>query len=248
MEYNFPRSFELVVSPEVEGGYVDHPADRGGPTKYGVTIETLKRWRRADVTKDDVRDLDLNEARAIFHTWYWSAVQGAEWRTGVDLSMFDMAINHGRMRAIMILQSAVGVKDDGYIGPVTRKAVRERTGEAVINACFTVRRAFYDAIVDNDPTQAVFRLGWAARNKHITEVGLKWLDTEINTLGGEPVPAPTPAPAPEPRELTPDELLERVERWALEEIQSASVGLWKDPFYAQLAQAASFVGKIRKLP
>ena len=33
----------LIVA---EGGYVDHPADRGGPTKYGITRKTLAAWRK----------------------------------------------------------------------------------------------------------------------------------------------------------------------------------------------------------
>jgi lysozyme family protein len=51
-----------------EGGYVNHPADRGGPTKYGITAQTLGRWRKLDrpATATEVKALTETEARAIY--------------------------------------------------------------------------------------------------------------------------------------------------------------------------------------
>ncbi len=53
-----------------EGGYVHHPADRGGPTHYGITLATLARWRGHPVTAADVRALHKAEAAAIYRLWY----------------------------------------------------------------------------------------------------------------------------------------------------------------------------------
>ena len=47
-----------------EGGYVHDPADRGGPTHYGITQRTLRAWRGQLVTAADVRDLTTAEAKA----------------------------------------------------------------------------------------------------------------------------------------------------------------------------------------
>ena len=53
-----------------EGGFVDHPADQGGPTKYGVTQRTLKQYRGRSVTVGDLRDLGESEARLIYQRLY----------------------------------------------------------------------------------------------------------------------------------------------------------------------------------
>jgi len=47
-----------------EGGYSHHPADRGGPTKFGITAKTLADYLRRPVTAEAVR--------ALPRSW-WSA-------------------------------------------------------------------------------------------------------------------------------------------------------------------------------
>jgi hypothetical protein len=54
-----------------EGGFVNHPADRGGPTNFGVTQATLASWRGREATIDDVRSLTIDEARDIYRTKYY---------------------------------------------------------------------------------------------------------------------------------------------------------------------------------
>ena len=61
----------LDVTLPHEGGYVDHPSDPGGATKMGITHKTLAEWRgksMAEVTKQDVRNLSLAEARQIYES------------------------------------------------------------------------------------------------------------------------------------------------------------------------------------
>jgi len=55
-----------------EGGFVNHPADRGGPTKYGITAKTLGNWRQLGwlATSDEVATLTESEAREIYRHRY----------------------------------------------------------------------------------------------------------------------------------------------------------------------------------
>ena len=52
---------------EIEGGYVNHPADRGGPTKYGIT----EKVARAFGYQGDMRDLPKSKAFEIYDKNYW---------------------------------------------------------------------------------------------------------------------------------------------------------------------------------
>ncbi len=53
----------------IEGSYVDNPADRGGPTKWGITEKTA----RAHGYKGNMRDLSRDEAYLILEQDYWTA-------------------------------------------------------------------------------------------------------------------------------------------------------------------------------
>ena len=54
-----------------EGGYVDDPDDPGGATNMGITFDTLQTWRQAPITKEDVKNLERNEAEQIYFQFYW---------------------------------------------------------------------------------------------------------------------------------------------------------------------------------
>lgn len=85
----------------------------------------------------------------------------------LDLLLFDSAVQHGAGRAARLLQSVVGVFQDGAVGPKTVGAVTEferRNGVAgLVRAYVARRRWFYADIVRNDPSQKVFEKGWENR-------------------------------------------------------------------------------------
>lgn len=100
-----------------EGGYVNHSADRGGPTKYGITLATLEAWRGKRCTAEDVRDMEEPEAYAIYMELYW--VQPGFRALGLPVQLNDMlldaSVHHGPNRATRLLQSAAEAKADGIL-------------------------------------------------------------------------------------------------------------------------------------
>jgi lysozyme family protein len=105
---------------EREGGFVDHPHDRGGPTKFGITKGTLYRWRQRPVTTADVRGLAIDEARDIYRAEYIEGPGFDALPEPLRAHVVDFGVNAGTVQAVRTLQRVVGVKPDGVLGTVTR--------------------------------------------------------------------------------------------------------------------------------
>jgi Putative secretion activating protein len=147
-----------------EGGYVNDPADEGGPTNYGITAKTLADWRGRPVTTKDVIALTQVEARAIYMDRY-VVKPGLHRVDGVDLraSLVDAAVQHGPTQAVRSLQRALGVKEDGEIGEETLAAIKD-LGEHGVMAKFAAERVrLYGRIISSKPDQAKFASGWLNR-------------------------------------------------------------------------------------
>jgi len=147
-----------------EGGFVDHPADRGGPTKHGITQATLANHRGQPVNVDDVRNLTEAEAREIYEKRYLRQPKfdRIEYRA-LQALLLDCAVNHGPVRAASWLQQAAGVVEDGVIGPITLEAVHKMDGDLLYRRVLARRCRFYGRLITRDPSQAAFAAGWAAR-------------------------------------------------------------------------------------
>ena len=147
-----------------EGGYVNHPFDRGGPTKFGITLATLKAWRGGLVTTSDMEGLDEREAREIYHDKYLES-PGFDKINSVKIRVFslDSAVQHGPGRAIRWLQKIAGVPVDGVLGPVSLEAINRLNSDAIYVMMVAERCRFYGRLITRNPTQAVFAAGWANR-------------------------------------------------------------------------------------
>lgn len=154
-----------------EGGFVDYPHDRGGPTKYGITQRTLEERYGRRVTVDEVREMPESTARRIYADRYYKGPRIDELPAIIRPQVFDIAVNSGPVRAIKMLQDAIDAAGfpcdkDGIIGPNTRRqcfAAVELMGEHLINALVTLRELFYFRICARDPSQKVFLQGWLRR-------------------------------------------------------------------------------------
>ncbi len=154
-----------------EGGYVNHPNDKGGPTNFGITLGTLKAHRNnQSLTADDVRNMPRSEAEAIYRFRYIQKPGFDQIKDEALLEqVIDAGVNHGVTAASMFLQRAVGVRADGKVGPQTIAAL-EKLPRSVAFARFTSERALYfGAILEKNKSQLVFAAGWFNRLAHVID-------------------------------------------------------------------------------
>ena len=155
-----------------EGGYTDHPDDRGGPTNMGITLATLSGWLDRRATALDVAALTEKEAQDIYRECYYRRPSINRLPPLIQPLVFDMSVNHGPGRAVIMLQqvlnaeTAAQLSEDGKIGRKTCEAVEHaaaRMRHWLVFALVNRRREFYGAIIADDPSQAVFEKGWLNR-------------------------------------------------------------------------------------
>lgn len=163
-----------------EGGYVDNPADKGGPTNFGITEQRA----RADGYQGDMRSLPLDTAKAIYRKDYWIAPHFwdvAQRYATLGAYLFDTGVNMGPKAAATFLQRVLNVLNrgatdypdvpaDGDIGALTLHAldgfrkVRGAGGEtALLIGLEALRGSRYIAIAEANPSQETFELGWLNR-------------------------------------------------------------------------------------
>jgi lysozyme family protein len=154
---------------DLEGGYVNHAADNGGPTNFGISDNR-------DGKKDGLIDLDgdgkgdiaparltKEQALAIYHRDYWLPCRCDDLPPAIAIAVFDHAVNSGVERAAKLLQRKLKVLADGSIGPVTIKAAHARNTDTLLLDLFTARAWLYHSIVASNSSQTVFLEGWFAR-------------------------------------------------------------------------------------
>lgn len=145
-----------------EGGYTNHPNDRGGCTNMGVTIANYRKFINRKGTCEDLRKITKEEFTVVFR-WFWD-----RWRADEIMDqqvaniVVDWHFNSGAW-GIRIPQRILGVKQDGIVGPVTLAALNSRDPKELHQAIWDARYKFYNDIVKNNPSQRVFLRGWLNR-------------------------------------------------------------------------------------
>lgn len=166
-----------VLKAEGWDTFTNHPADRGGPTKWGITQKSWAAWRGHDVTVEEVQQITEPQARDFYESEYVLAPRFNHLPELLQPLLVDCGVNHGTVRAAKWLQKAVGAKADGVIGPKTLTAVKKVNPVAVYVRVCAQREKLYAGIVSRDPTQVVFIKGWINRNA-------KWLNRLADFLTG----------------------------------------------------------------
>lgn len=142
----FLRAFAHLLG--IEGGYVNDPVDRGGATKYGISLRFLVAEGKIDDDADgfadfdldmdgdidgaDIRKLTILDAKILYRTCFWDRLDCDSFEEPIGEILFDQAVNGGLKAAAKLLQRALNaiarerryrtipLKVDGVLGEQTR--------------------------------------------------------------------------------------------------------------------------------
>lgn len=147
-----------------EGGFVNDPADSGGPTNKGVTLNTFRSVYGRAKTVNDLKHMTDNEWRHIFKSLYWDKCKADDISDQSIANMLvDFAWHSGVTTAVKKLQKIVGVTSDGICGVQTIGAINSRYAPETFNLLKAARMRYLQGIVKNKHSQARFMYGWTKR-------------------------------------------------------------------------------------
>ena len=173
----FEEALKLVGL--AEGAYTNDPDDTGGETICGLARNKnpdLKIWKMLDVWKErgntSPQALDklarndtqfMNLVHSTYRGRYWIPAKCDIIPSLLAYPMFSCAVNCGVSPAIIILQRAAGIKDDGIFGAMTYKACRLADPEQLCERFYEEWGKYYDYIVQIRPKDKKYIKGWHNR-------------------------------------------------------------------------------------
>lgn len=157
--------------------YTNRKNDKGGATKYGITLAT---WRKVGYDKngdgvlneEDVKLLTEEDFHRVFKNNFWNACKADKIQDqSVANMLVDFAYNSGVYKAVKHLQLVLGITADGIIGNKTLYDINKSNGERLFEALKKDRKAYLKRIAVGD--QKGFLKGWLRRLSYITYGNLK---------------------------------------------------------------------------
>lgn len=145
-----------------EGGYVNHPNDKGGATNKGVTIGTFRNIFGQGKSINDLKLMTDAQWLYIFEKLYWN-----KWRADEinDQSIANLLVDWvwgSGVYGIKYAQEVLNVKPDGVVGSKTLAAINLNDSSTVFAALWRRRKAHFEACA-RKPGQSVFLRGWLRR-------------------------------------------------------------------------------------
>jgi lysozyme family protein len=150
---------ELLVR---EGGLIDHPADPGGLTKYGISQRAYPQ--------EDIRNLTPARAKFLFRRDYWEKPRWGDIPDdGLALQVFDHGVNAGLGRAFRLLSRTLKLKTEApFWNPALREALAATTDWPALGEVFLKERLrYYRGLALKTPKLGVFLKGWTRRAQEV---------------------------------------------------------------------------------
>lgn len=161
MDDSFDSS--LAFTLDEEGGYLDHPTDPRGAINQGITLARLRRFlRQPQLERDAIQHVSRATVRALYLADFWNRTRCDALPVGIDLMVFDHAVNAGPDRAGRALQLAAGHRRDtvdGAIGPDTLSRAARADSDTLLTALAAMQRTGYRQMA----AFGLFGTGWLAR-------------------------------------------------------------------------------------
>lgn len=158
---NFEKAFEELIGNE--GGYKCQQHDRMDWTSGKVGVGELKGTKygisAGSYPHLDIKNLTLAQAREIYKRDFWDKFNGDDLDYEVAFQVFDADVNHGIGNGSRFMQRALDVADDGVVGPVTLKALKEMEPKKFMFLFLAERLEFFTKCT----TWATDGKGWARR-------------------------------------------------------------------------------------
>lgn len=159
MSSKFKEALKEVVL--VEGGYSNHPDDKGGETMYGIT----KQKARENGYTGPMKDLPMEIVEKIYKKDFWRN-EFDEFNIEIAKFLFDMNVNHGYKGMSTILQKSINlltrenINVDGIAGKITYSRALKLNQERLFIMLFSYRCKFFIDIAEKNESQESFIFGW----------------------------------------------------------------------------------------
>jgi lysozyme family protein len=134
-------------------------------TNLGVTKRVWEEWVGHEVDEKAMRALTPADVGPMYRKKYWNKVCGDDLPTGLDMAVFDLAVNSGPGRAAKMLQKVLGVPEDGMIGPKTLEKAASIDVGNLVEDYNAQRLSFLQAL----PTWETFGKGWGRRVAEVSK-------------------------------------------------------------------------------
>lgn len=160
MNTSWDKAIAFVL--KAEGGYTVDANDNGGETNFGISTRSYPT--------EDIRNMTEERAREIYQKDFWQFCHCDELPAGLDVAVFDAAVNQGPGGAVRCLQIALGnLNVDGIMGDAT-KAAAFKASPTILRRFMAQRMVRYVRTIMKDNTQEAFADNWSNRLMSLAEV------------------------------------------------------------------------------